>query len=119
MSDPRIEWTVNSGVMTIQLLDHDLLCSGHEGAQGALSAAIGKTASVNVIISLRNIDFLSSVGIGILLAIRSELLSESRKMCLIETPKMVFEVFEVTRLNRLLLIAEDEQAARRLMNGEA
>ncbi len=115
MSDSRIESTVSDGVMTIQLLDPDMLCNSHNGAQGILSAAIEKAASSDVI-SLRAIDFLSSVGIGILLAIRSELLSGSRKLCLIEASRMVLEV---TRLNRLLLIAGDELAARSLLNGES
>ena len=118
MSDPRIEWTVENGVMTIQLLDRDMLCSGHDGAKALLSAAIGKDTSANVIISLRNIELIFGVGISILLAIRSELISQSRKLCLIVPSKMVAEVFEVTRLNRLLLIAGDETAARTMLNGE-
>lgn len=118
MSDPRIEYNVTSGVMTVRLLDHDMLRSGHEGAQSALSVAIGKDTSADVIISLRNIEFISGIGIAILLAIRSELISQSRKLCLIETSKMLSEVFEVTRLNRLLLIASDQAGARAMLNGE-
>lgn len=112
VTDSRITWAVHENVLVIQLLDHDLLHHSATEAVDLITTILRKSPDADVILSLRGIDFLSSLGISTLLSIRAQLMDQSRNLCLIEAAAMVTEVFRVTRLNQLLLFASDEADGR-------
>ena len=58
------------------------------------------------------VDFLSSVGLGTLLAVHKQLRSRGGRLAVVNVRPHVYEVFAVTRLTTVLEVRGQEEAAR-------
>jgi anti-sigma B factor antagonist len=63
-----------------------------------------------VLLNFKNVEFLSSAALGKLITMNRELQSAGGKLVLCEIDPQIYEVFEITKLNKLFTIHKDEQA---------
>ena len=64
-----------------------------------------------VLLNFKNVEFLSSAALGKLITLNRKLQSAGGKLVLCEIIPQIYEVFEITKLNKLFNIHKEEQAA--------
>jgi anti-sigma B factor antagonist len=64
-----------------------------------------------VLLNFKNVEFLSSAALGKLITLNRKLQSAGGKLVLCEIDPQIYEVFEITKLNKLFTIHKDEQGA--------
>ena len=62
-----------------------------------------------VLLNFGNVEFLSSAALGKLITLNRKLQSAGGKLILCNIDPQIYEVFEITRLNKLFTIHKDEQ----------
>ncbi len=62
-----------------------------------------------VLLNFKNVEFLSSAALGKLITLNRKLQSAGGKLVLCEIDPQIYEVFEITKLNKLFTINNDEQ----------
>ena len=63
-----------------------------------------------VLLNFKNVEFLSSAALGKLITLNRKLQSAGGKLVLCEIIPQIYEVFEITKLNKLFTIHKDEQS---------
>ncbi|MFO0808454.1 MAG: STAS domain-containing protein [Gemmataceae bacterium] len=64
-----------------------------------------------VLLNFGNVEFLSSAALGKLITLNRKLQSAGGKLVLCNIDPQIYEVFEITKLNKLFNIQKEEQAA--------
>ena len=64
-----------------------------------------------VLLNFTNVDFLSSAALGKLITLDKKVKADSGKLKLSNIRPEIYDVFAITKLNRLLDIKDDEAAA--------
>ena len=64
-----------------------------------------------VLLNFGNVEFLSSAALGKLITLNRKLQSAGGKLILCNIDPQIYEVFEITKLNKLFVIHKDEQGA--------
>jgi anti-sigma B factor antagonist len=62
-----------------------------------------------ILLNFKNVEFLSSAALGKLITLNRKLQSAGGKLVLCEIDPQIYEVFEITKLNKLFTIVKDEQ----------
>ena len=62
-----------------------------------------------VLLNFGNVEFMSSAALGKLITLNRKLQSAGGKLVLCEIDPQIYEVFEITKLNKLFTIVKDEQ----------
>jgi anti-sigma B factor antagonist len=62
-----------------------------------------------VLLNFKNVEFLSSAALGKLITMNRKLQSAGGKLVLCEIDPAIYEVFEITKLNKLFTIHKTEQ----------
>lgn len=64
-----------------------------------------------LLLNLGNVEYLSSAALGKLITLNNKTKNAGGKLVLCNIHPNIYEVFEITKLNRILTIHKDEQAA--------
>jgi anti-sigma B factor antagonist len=64
-----------------------------------------------LLLNFGNVEYLSSAALGKLITLNKKVNAVSGKLVLCNIDPQIYEVFEITKLNRLFNIQKDEQAA--------
>jgi anti-sigma B factor antagonist len=72
--------------------------------------------SANVIVDLSGVEFMSSIGIGVLVRSANALKQRQGKIVLLNPQPSVFKVLEATQINTVIPIVYDMESARALLN---
>lgn len=62
-----------------------------------------------LLLNFGNVEYLSSAALGKLITLNKKLQSAGGKLVLCNIDPQIYEVFEITKLNKLLMIKKDEQ----------
>src|ERR1043166_8909228 len=62
-----------------------------------------------LLLNFGNVEYLSSAALGKLITLNKKLQSAGGKLVLCNIDPQIYEVFEITKLNKLLVIKKDEQ----------
>lgn len=87
----------------------DELCITEIGDE--LNALVAKNAGIQLLISFRNVEHLSSAALGMLISLHKEIEKVTGRMHLSDIAPPIFEVFKMTRLNKLFAIYGTEKEA--------
>lgn len=77
--------------------------------------AVTASESANVIVDLSGVDFMSSIGIGVLVRSANALKQRQGKIVLLNPQPSVFKVLEATQINTIIPIVYDMESARALL----
>jgi anti-sigma B factor antagonist len=103
--DSRLRVRDKNGVTQIEFIDRNILDEAniqHIGEE--IGAIIDKGAKPRLLISFQNVDHLSSAALGTLITINTRVKNKGGQLRLADIDPQIYEVFVITKLNRLFQI---------------
>lgn len=86
----------------------------HHSAQtvkATLEEAIERGRASHIILSLKDLSFMDSSGLGVILGRYKQIANKGGKMVVCDVNQAVYRLFELSGLFKILQIEEDEQSA--------
>jgi anti-sigma B factor antagonist len=113
MTDSRLRISDNGGVTLVEFVDRNILDEANIQAINEEITAVIEHASVpKILISFSNVDHLSSAALGALITINNKIREKSGALHLANIDPQIYEVFVITRLNKLFNIHETTDEAQ-------
>ena len=109
---PRIEVTQSDGITTVYLLDEEVLEEyAINEITESLFAVIDDCAPVKMVLSFARVKHLSSSALGTLIRLSKRIGETKGSLKLCDIKPNLYEIFVITKLNRLFDICDSEEAA--------
>lgn len=100
-----------NGIVHVEFVDRNILDEANiQAISDELTALVDRHVAPRILINFRNVDHLSSAALGALIAVRKRINDRGGQLRLSNIDPRIYEVFNITRLNRLFAIhptAED------------
>ena len=111
-AESRLRIREEDGITRIEFIDRNILDESNIQAIGdEISGIIESAAEPKLLISFTNVDHLSSAALGTLITINNRVRERSGELRLADIDPQIYEVFVITRLNRLFEIHETGEDA--------
>ena len=112
-AESRLRVSDRDGITTVEFVDRNILDEANiQAISEEISALIDRTESPKLLISFSNVDHLSSAALGALITINHRVRDREGQLRLANIDPHIYEVFVITRLNKLFEIHDTaEQAA--------
>jgi anti-sigma B factor antagonist len=105
--DSRLRVKVDSGVTCIQFIDRNILDEANIQAIGEqIGGFIDGSPKPRILISFTNVDHLSSAALGTLITVNNRVKAKGGQLKLADIDPQIYEVFVITKLNKLFDIRE-------------
>ncbi len=118
MSESRLRVSDNDGVTLIEFVDRNILDEANiQAINEEITGEIEKSATPRLLISFSNVDHLSSAALGALITINNKIKEKSGELHLANIDPQIYEVFMITRLNKLFNIHDTTDEARAAFAG--
>lgn len=103
--ESRLRIKREGGVIQIQFIDRNILDEANIQAIGEeISSLIEAEPGPRLLISFANVDHLSSAALGTLITINNKIRAAGGQLRLADIDPQIYEVFVITRLNKLFEI---------------
>ena len=76
-----------------------------------LSELVTEHARLNLLLSFKNVEHLSSAALGMLINLNNQVDQQQGQLKLSDISPQIYEVFKITRLNKLFAIYDSTEAA--------
>ena len=104
-TESRLKVSKQEAVTTVEFIDRNILDEGNIQAIGEeIAGLIDADDSPKILISFDNVDHLSSAALGTLITINNKVRAKSGQLRLANIDPQIYEVFVITRLNKLFEI---------------
>jgi anti-sigma B factor antagonist len=111
-SESRLRVRRVDNVTQIEFIDRNILDEANIQLIGEeIAALIDAETSPRLLISFANVDHLSSAALGTLITIRTRIEAKKGQLALANIDPQIYEVFVITRLNKLFQIHETTEEA--------
>ena len=112
--DSRLRIRRDDGVTIVEFIDRNILDEGNIQSIGEeISDLIDAEPTPKLLISFQNVDHLSSAALGTLITINNKIRNRGGQLRLADIDPQIYEVFVITRLNKIFEIHESaEEAAK-------
>lgn len=111
-ADSRLRVTENDGIIKVEFIDRNILDEANIQAIGEeISGLIDSHPGCKLLISFSNVDHLSSAALGTLITINNKVRNQNGQLRLSEIDPQIYEVFVITKLNKLFSIHETSDEA--------
>jgi len=118
MTDSRLRISDNEGVTLVEFVDRNILDEANIQAINEEITAVIELASLpKILISFSNVDHLSSAALGALITINNKIREKSGSLHLANIDPQIYEVFVITRLNKLFNIHDTTDEAHSAFAG--
>jgi anti-sigma B factor antagonist len=108
----RIRVVEQEGVVRIEFLDRNILDEANIQQIGEeIGRVVDSQAEPKVLISFQNVDHLSSAALGTLITISNKIRGKEGQLRLAEIDPQIYEVFVITKLNKLFQIYDSTDQA--------
>ena len=112
--ESRLRISDDAGVTQVEFIDRNILDEANIQAIGdEISGIIDDAETPKLLISFANVDHLSSAALGTLITINNRVRENGGKLRLANIDAQIYEVFVITRLNKLFEIHESTGEARK------
>jgi len=109
---PRISVEYLDNATLVTFVDEKILEEiDIEALQSSIMVLIEQTERINLILDFRNVQFLSSAVLGLLIRISKKIYEHDNQLRLCNISPKIYEVFKITRLTRVFDICKDAEAA--------
>jgi len=113
MTDSRLRISDNDGVTLVEFIDRNILDEANiQAINEEITAVIEQADIPKVLISFSNVDHLSSAALGALITINNKIREKQGQLHLANIDPQIYEVFVITRLNKLFNIHDTTDEAR-------
>lgn len=111
-ADARLRVRKEKGAIFVEFVDRNILDEANILQIGEeIGALIEAEPSPKLVISFANVDHLSSAALGTLITIHNKMKSKAGQLRLCNIDPQIYEVFVITKLNKLFEIHEDTDRA--------
>lgn len=111
-SESRLRVRRQDNVTQIEFIDRNILDEANIQMIGEeISGLVDAEKAPKLLISFTNVDHLSSAALGTLITINNKVRAKSGQLKLANIDPQIYEVFVITRLNRLFQIHETTDEA--------
>lgn len=108
----RLEVEDIGDVSVVNFTDRKILDEQNIQAIGEqLFSLVDELGRRKILLNFGNVEYLSSAALGKLITLNKKLQSVSGRLILCNIDPQIYEVFEITKLNKLFNIQKEEQAA--------
>lgn len=108
----RLRVSNREGVTRIEFVDRNILDEANIQQIGdEITEIIESADEPKVLISFENVDHLSSAALGTLITINSKVREKGGQLRLADIHKQIYEVFVITKLNKVFQIHETSDEA--------
>lgn len=108
----RLRATEADGVTRIEFVDRNILDEANIQQIGQeLSEIIDRQETPRILISFEQVDHLSSAALGTLITIHNKIKAKNGQLRLVNIDPQIYEVFVITKLNKLFEIHDSTQDA--------
>ncbi len=108
----RIRVLDQDGVMRIEFVDRNILDEANIQQIGEeISKIVDAQPQPKLLISFENVDHLSSAALGTLITINNKIRGKDGQLRLADIDPQIYEVFVITKLNKLFQIHESTDQA--------
>ena len=105
--ESRLRIRDDAGVTQVEFIDRNILDEANIQAIGdEIAGLIDASSAPRLLISFSNVDHLSSAALGTLITINNRVREKGGQLRLANIDAQIYEVFVITRLNRLFEIHE-------------
>ena len=106
-SESRLRIRKQDSVVQIEFIDRNILDEGNiQMISEEISRLIDAEASPKLLISFANVDYLSLAALGAMITINNKIRQKNGQLRLASIDPQIYEVFVITRLNKLFQIHE-------------
>lgn len=106
-SESRLRIRKQDSVVQIEFIDRNILDEGNiQMISEEIARLIDAEAAPKLLISFANVDHLSSAALGALITINNKIRQKNGQLRLASIDPQIYEVFVITRLNKLFQIHE-------------
>ncbi len=113
-AESRLRVSKRDGVTHVEFIDRSILDEGNIQLIGEqLAGLVDAESPPRIVISFANVDHLSSAALGTLITINNRVKARHGSLRLADIDPQIYEVFVITRLNRLFQIHETTDDAIR------
>jgi len=118
MTDSRLRISDNDGVTVVEFIDRNILDEANiQAINEEITAPIEQSQMPKILISFSNVDHLSSAALGALITINNKIREKSGELHLANIDPQIYEVFVITRLNKLFHIHDTTDQAHAAFAG--
>ena len=111
-ADARLRVRKEDGVIHVEFVDRNILDEANIQQIGEeITSLIDAEDSPKLVISFSNVDHLSSAALGTLITIHNKMKAKKGELRLANIDPQIYEVFVITKLNKLFEIHDDSAAA--------
>ena len=108
----RLQTSENGGVTIVRFVDRKILDEANIQELGQeLFQLIEEENRTSLLLNFTNVEFLSSAALGKLITLDKKVKAHSGRLKLCNIRPEIYEVFAITKLNKLFDIKDDEAAA--------
>lgn len=108
----RLRISQKDGVTRVDFVDRDILDEANIRQIGAeLLKQVESSAQPKMLLCFRNVEHLSSAALGTLITLNSSVRKKSGQLRLSDIRPQIFEVFVITKLNKLFSIDDTAEQA--------
>ncbi len=112
-AESRLRVRKEKDVVQVEFIDRNILDEANIQQIGEeISAIIDAEPRPKILISFANVDHLSSAALGTLITLNTKVRAKSGELRLAEIDPQIYEVFVITKLNRLFQIHDTAEQAR-------
>ena len=102
---PHLTVTKSDGVCVVEFADRKILDElAISEIQDELSKLVEGVKNVRLLLSFKNVEHLSSAALGTLIALNKQVAEQKGQLKLSDITPPIYEVFKITRLNKLFSI---------------
>ncbi|MDD5459343.1 MAG: STAS domain-containing protein [Phycisphaerae bacterium] len=113
-SSPKISVAYAESVMVIGFTEERILEQKDiDVLSESLTAAVEKADNQKIILDFGNVKFLSSAVLGVLIRITKKIYERGGKVRFCSIDPKIFEIFKITRLNKIFEIYPDMDSAQK------
>lgn len=109
MAEPRSHLTVKDSkdVKVVNFADRKILDElSISEIRDELAKLVAGTEGIKLLLSFKNVEHLSSAALGVLITLNKQVAENKGQLRLSDISPQIFEVFKITRLNKLFDIRE-------------
>jgi len=105
-----VEYTENATIMTFTderiLEERDI-----QALQESVMSVVEQAEQINLVLDFRNVRFLSSAVLGLLIRVSKKVYERQGKLRLCNIDPKIYEIFRITRLTKVFDICKDLESA--------
>lgn len=111
-ADSRLRIKDDAGVTVVEFVDRNILDEANIQQIGdEISSIIEANDTPRIVVSFANVEHLSSAALGTMITINNKIRAKSGELRLADIDPQIYEVFVITKLNKLFQIHDTSQEA--------